>query len=255
MHEKDYNYFGDVNPTWQIEGFDFTARKDPDFCCKKLYDDLLYYFFYKENRMLKYGIDSAEIVEKHNGQVGTSYQINVYCDTRIFVITADYIGPSTWWCRANDMTQLDIVKKSRVLGGHIMWPNTYSINCARGTARGAFDRIDVTLCLLKLFYHIIDNPCFGKFINLCQKEYYMDYISEKDTRRLERIFKAFVGSREWLKLFEWKGFCKFFYLDNSFVKNGEIILLDECVFPITKPSMIYRDNCINAIVERENIIR
>lgn len=255
MQEKNYNYFGDVNPDWETEGFDFATRKDPDSCCKKLYDDLLYYLFYKEKRMLKYGIDSAEIVEKFNSQGEASYQIKVCCDKKQFVIAADYIGPSTWWCRANDMTQLDIVKKSRVLGGHMMWPNTYSINCARGTARGLFDRIDVTLCLLELFFQIIDNPYFDIFIDLCQKEYYMDYISEKDMRRLERVFMAFCGSKEWLKLFGWRGFCEFFYLDNSFMKNGKIVLLDKCVFPIKKPSVLYRDNCISAVMEREDIIR
>lgn len=255
MREKDYNFFGDVNPAWQKEEFDFSTRKDPDSCCAKLYEDLLYHLFYREKRMFKYGIKRAEIVGNVDNQGDTIYQIRVCSGTKEFVITSDYIGPSTWWCRAKDMTQLDIVKKARVLGGHIMWPNTYSINCARGTARGLFDRMDVTLCLLELFYRIIGNPSCDRFIDVCLKEYYEDFIPEKDIRRIERIFEAFNGSKEWLKIFDWQSFGDFFYLDKSFIRNGKIVLLDENVFPITKPSMVYRDNCIKAVMERENNIK
>lgn len=131
------------------------------------------------------------------------------------VLSSDYIGPSrsstgAVACSLSDLEIGNYLKKTRKLGGHIIWPRfDGGINQSRGGSSGYFDRIDYTLLELKLWY---DNKGNYKVWNYVDKEY-------KDGK----LKAAFDNSKNWLITETRKKFSDFIdqfdlkdYVDNNY---------------------------------------
>ena len=260
--EKEYNYFKDVNPNYEEPNFCFKNRVDPDSASAKLYDSLLKLFFLDQKRNEKFKINKVELRgQRFSNNEYTFYTL--FVNDEDFLLSSDYIGPSTYWCKSKTISEIDIVKESRLLGGHMLWPRGFNetINNQRGTKKGLYDRIDCTLKLLDLYYEMINSsiekPSENLFMAECKNSLYSnsDFTSE-DEERIRRMFRAFNNSYEWLKLFNnFKNFCDFFILKDSFVdENYTVISFDGTLFPVQKPSDKYRDNNLIAIKRRNNII-
>ena len=105
----------------------------------------------------------------------------------------------------NDFTSFykDYLKKSYTIGGSIIFPilpRTKSINVARGTSLN--DRFDLTLECIRLYYLGEKSPLF-------------DTLKANET-----IFNALMANKPFFDLFEnFKGYVKFFYLDDLVTDN------------------------------------
>lgn len=166
-----FNYFQDVNPDWKEENFNINKRKDPEAKSKKLYEDLVKQLLHEKK------LPSGKIIRIEK----SAYLLNEdqYYETRILIIRgdkllyriglgSDYIGPSiNWAMKINDITKEDIInfiQISRTIGGHIFFPrwikdyttgkfhSGLSINNAKGGVKGFYDRFDLLLFDLELWY-------------------------------------------------------------------------------------------------------
>lgn len=137
--------------------------EDPDAKSKALYMRWLEFF----NKKMPEG--EFEKIEQNR-----SFAIRATINKKTFYLSSDYIGPSKHYAaqayRANNRDEhkemADIFNVCRCFEGHIIWPkgqiidnnHVYipygpsgknTINMSRGGDKGVFDRIDVTLYLLK----------------------------------------------------------------------------------------------------------
>lgn len=147
---------------------------DPDEKSKILYDDLFTFY----NGMVtpnNFQIISKKVVQRtKNAKSWYELVIEIKKDSKIIAqigLGADYIGPSVYWGFNAGLCNDEIksfLLKSRVFGGHIVWPrwigiinssgsfdfveNFQTMNLSRGGEKGFYDRIDLTLFDLKEWY-------------------------------------------------------------------------------------------------------
>ena len=165
------NYFQDVNPDWKEEKFNINKRNDPEEKSKKLYEDLVKQLLHKKK------LPSGKVIRIE--EPAFCVHKNQYYETRIHIISgdkllyriglgSDYIGPSiNWAMEINDITKEEIInfiEMSRTIGGHIFFPRWIkdyttgefhrglSINNAKGGREGFYDRFDLFLFDLELWY-------------------------------------------------------------------------------------------------------
>lgn len=198
---RDYCYIDDVLETRKKEVFEpekYCYEKDcgsmsldPDCRSHRLYEDLAKVFGgktnYGENELIFTKTDETELTDKQGRRYGS-----------------DYIGPSWNWARLEyDFTDREIgegLKKTRILGGHMLWlRKASSINTKKG-GRGIYDRIDLCLDEIRNAY---------------------EHGFEGTARHKHALWKEICEEKEWFELFgrEGKGFKNFidFFLLNDYV--------------------------------------
>ena len=207
---RDYCYIDDVLEARNKGIFDpekycydkDCGRKslDPDCRSHKLYEDLAKVFGgktnYEENELLFSKTEETELTDEEGRRYGS-----------------DYIGPSWNWARlAYQFTDEEIgegLKRTRLLGGHMLWlRKTPSINTTKG-GKGIYDRIDLCLDEIKNAYE-----CGFEGVSSHKQSLWQEICEEK----------------EWFELFGrgWKGFSNFidFFLLNDYVNgNYDVISL------------------------------
>lgn len=252
--------FGEIN-------FEIDTRS------QELNEALYKLFFLNSENNEELGLKSIEL-KVGNDEKGPYYSF--FLNGYDFILSTDYIGPSVWWCEhiagyTHDKIR-EIIKQSRTLGGHLMWPRgtdkngnrrTPSVNQVRGgqvskgCGCGFYDRIDWTLFLLKIFYQCKneDYQCKNEEqYNRKIEDFFPDTIFENDKKCFKALYDAFYRSSDWFGVFKsFNVFCDFFKLTDSLVdKDYNIIWFTDC-FPI-KPDkdkyMKYTENNLKAIKNR-----
>lgn len=207
---RDYCYIDDVLEARNKGIFDpekycydkDCGRKslDPDCRSHKLYEDLAKVFGgktnYAENELIFSKTEETELTDGKECRYGS-----------------DYIGPSWNWARqAYQFTDEEIgegLKRTRLLGGHMLWlRKTPSINTTKG-GKGIYDRIDLCLDEIKNAYE-------------CG--------FEGTSSHKQSLWKEICEEKEWFELFGrgCKGFSNFidFFLLNDYVnENYDVISL------------------------------
>ena len=162
-NSKNKNYLDDSHgnrETWEEiikTEIKYGLYKDPDRCSEQLYEDMKK-FIEKQKDKYKISVDKKEI--ENNPYKIVLKNLESKC-------TIDYIGPSRkqrYKCiyfEEKDQSEkeyeiIEILKETRVLGGHIFWPvktktkeKIKSINQYKGTFK---DRIDIILHLIREYY-------------------------------------------------------------------------------------------------------
>lgn len=140
-----------------------------------------------------------------------------------------------------------------LLGGHIVWPrggNKTTINVARGGAKGFYDRFDLTLMALKIFYTHPDSEKHQKIE--------LDKITKnKDLKeKFEYVIKVINNWGNWLREFNsFEEFCDYFCLRGSFVGEGyEVVELAPIVPVLPSNYEDYMKNSMTAIQKRNHLI-
>ncbi len=170
--------------------------RDPDSYCEELYDDLMKIY---ESKFKSLGFT----ISKNKGE----YTLWMDKNNLSYTMSSDYIGPSRAFAKEvgiADSEVGDYLRKTRVIGGHTLWPVQYrednrntivitgrggTINTQKGGNKGFCDRIDCTLQDLKNFYDSKSND--------------------------EYKLKAFEKYKNWLSLFgNFNTFIDFFYLND-----------------------------------------
>lgn len=232
---EDYHFCDeekDCNNKTNINGF---CYKDPDSFSKKLYKDF---------SMLT-GIEFID--GKDNNYKGESKYYHLLYNKNPF--TTDYIGVSKFWAKLkgqySEIKIGEMLMTFRKLGGHMIWPSKsknikiegikegyYTINTARGTKDGVYDRFDITLKAIKCFYE------------------------ETEFLYRERVFAAVQNEKEWFDEYGSKeeGFKNFIdaFLLNDFVDNSYNVLSLVYNKPIEKNekvTSIFDDDNFNKYVE------
>lgn len=248
------NYFQLINLDWNKENYHIEERRDPDSDCKELYEDLANVLL--DQRILPNG-NTVEIYEKSKLVIGEK---NSYYETRVNIqnnnkvlykigLGTDCMGASINWavqagCCAKEC--LDIIKISRTLGGHIFFPrwiidcqnNEFlrgvSLNKSKGGGKGFYDRMDLFLFDLSLWYKSHD----------C------------------KLKTSYEKNRLWLEQFvDIEGFIKFFKLESfvhpksrqiiDFTKKDKWIFNNEAYIPRDiKEYKLFANNINNAIEKR-----
>lgn len=195
-----------------------------------------------------------------------------------FILSSDYIGPSIY--QSSVIGQLknseikEIVERGRTLGGHMIWPRGSKENTVnkvrggeiyRGCGYGFYDRIDLPLQLLKIYYKVINennNYRKQKFEEII-RTLFTDKKWNENHLCFEAMFQAFddvsqTNAREWFKIFKtFEQFNIFFKLVGSFVDEGyEVVQLTD-FFPIKPAKESYKkyiQNNLNAIEMRNKIL-
>lgn len=207
---KDYCYIDDVLEARNRGAFDpgkycydkDCGRKslDPDCRSHKLYEDLAKVFGgktnYAENELIFTKTDETELTDKQGRRYGS-----------------DYIGPSWNWARLEyGLTDREIgegLRKTRILGGHMLWlRKASSINTKKG-GRGIYDRIDLCLDEIKNAY---------------------EHGFEGIARHKQALWKEICEEKEWFQLFGsgkegFKNFINFFLLNDYVTKEYDVISL------------------------------
>ena len=131
--DTNYNYFYDVNPDFSSSTHSDRDTISPDSCSARLYDALFRAFFYDADENEKYGIPFVQIRGQKfkRGDLFYSFFIStdkrdISCENPVFLLSADYIGPSAYWCSSETIKAEDIIKEARTLGGHMVWPRDVS---------------------------------------------------------------------------------------------------------------------------------
>lgn len=207
---RDYCYIDDVLEARKKEVFDpekYCYEKDcgkksldPDCRSHRLYEDLAKVFGgktnYAENKLIFSKTEETELVDREKRRYGS-----------------DYIGPSWNWARSEyGFTDREIgegLKRTRILGGHMIWlRKSPSINTAKG-GKGIYDRIDLCLDEIKNAY---GTGFEGK------------------AKHKQSLRDEVCREKAWFELFGTgcKGFRNFigFFLLNDYVdENGDVISL------------------------------
>lgn len=207
---RDYCYIDDVLEARNRGAFDpgkycydkDCGRKslDPDCRSHKLYEDLAKVFGgktnYAENELIFTKTDETELTDKQGRRYGS-----------------DYIGPSWNWARLEyGFTDREIgegLKKTRILGGHMIWlRKSPSINTAKG-GKGIYDRMDLCLDEIKNAY---GTGFEGK------------------AKHKQSLWEEICKEKEWFELFGrgckgFKNFINFFLLNDYVTKEYDVISL------------------------------
>nr|WP_317450266.1 hypothetical protein [uncultured Sellimonas sp.] len=207
---RDYCYIDDVLEARNKGIFDpekycydkDCGRKslDPDCRSHKLYEDLAKVFGgktnYAENELIFSKTEETELTDEKGRRYGS-----------------DYIGPSWNWARLEyGFTDREIgegLKKTRILGGHMLWlRKASSINTKKG-GRGIYDRIDL---------------CLDEIKNAYEHEF------EGKSKHKQSLWKEICAEKEWFELFGrgckgFKNFIDFFLLNDYVTKEYDVISL------------------------------
>lgn len=207
---RDYCYIDDVLETRKKGRFDpeiycyendcGRKRLDPDFRSHRLYEDLANVFGGKTkdgNKELLFSkTGEPELVDGEGRRYGS-----------------DYIGPSWNWARLeygfSDREIGEGLKRTRTLGGHMLWlRKTPSINTTKG-GKGIYDRIDLCLDEIKSAY---EQGFEGK------------------AKHKQSLWEEICEEKEWFELFGRKGngfrnFIDFFLLHDYVNQNDDVISL------------------------------
>ena len=208
--------------------FNNCPYKDPDASSKKLY---LYHQSLWQKKLpsgLYLEFDIHKGFNLFNKQIGR--------------LSSDYIGPSASWAIKKGISDREIafyLKKTRTIGGHMIWPvkrsekNKKSINQARGGRSGLYDRIDLTLINLKRYYDM----------------------TEDDVENY-KLLEEYKANADWFDLFEtFRNFIDFFLLQDFVDEDYKIIELAplDPILPLDYESFIA--NNVNAIEKRNRRIK
>lgn len=207
---RDYCYIDDVLEVRKREVFEpekycyekDCGRKslDPDCRSHKLYEDLAKVFGgktnYAENELIFSKTEETELTDGKERRYGS-----------------DYIGPSWNWARqAYQFTDEEIgegLKRTRLLGGHMLWlRKTPSINTKKG-GKGIYDRIDL---------------CLDEIKNAYEQGF------EGKAKHKQSLWKEICEEKEWFELFGrgckgFKNFIDFFLLNDYVTKEYDVISL------------------------------
>lgn len=268
-----YNYIEDVYPNFENEN---TIEFPIDDGSEKLNTALYNLFFAVLDNDPKIQWKNPELKRQDFGK-GPFYSF--FLNDGDFILSTDYIGPSVWQCKDiagyTNAEIKEILKQSRTLGGHLMWPRgkdkngnrrTPFVNIVRGgevsKGCGFYDRIDWTLFLLKIFYRCenegqYNEEQYNKY-NEKIKDSFQEEISKNDKECFKALYDAFYRSRDWFDVFEsFNGFCDFFKLTGSFVDDDYNIIWFTDSFPI-KPKKDkykeYTENNLKAIDKRNHVL-
>ena len=146
--------------------------QDPDAVSEKLYKDIAM-------SMNTANTDRVQLKAiKPRSQWYLSYDKNI-----AHQLSVDYIGPSRAWAVRfldgsdddKDLKIGDFLLTSRTIGGHIFWPahkiqGQQTINQIRG-GKGIYDRIDITLAVLKNYFETAGNKNDFRYQNLYEPLY------------------------------------------------------------------------------------
>lgn len=174
MKLDKFNYFAEVNPEYKKVDFDLYKRRDPEYCSKKLIEDLSDIFLRDKKLPCGNSIKLKGIKQTRDRNKRWYAEIQIYDKDKnylcTFGITSDYIGASINWALKAGVTKNKIIEHlliSRTICGHILFPTWYvtrneqswglypkgiSINMAKGGQLGCYDRIDFTLVAIKNWY-------------------------------------------------------------------------------------------------------
>lgn len=215
------NYFELANGDFRKDEFHFGEYwKDPDECCKKLYEDLACVFFNEKN-LKKLFIEKIAIQRK------SSWSFIVQYNDTDYYLSSDYIGASINCAATAGLSEKEIklyLEVSRTIGGHMIFPKgkekKWTVNQARGCVPQWYDRFDLALDAFKKWFF---------------------------NRGDSKIKYAIENYSDWFELFEkiegnqsaFRKFITFFKLDdfvsendevidlvNSDLKNGQVVYLD-----------------------------
>lgn len=233
--------------------------EDPDACNIELYKTLTDVLDLMFNEELE--------VFRNNKECCIHIKIN----NREYILTSDYIGFSKNWVPHDieDEMVSEALKITRTIGGHVAWPigvGYPTINQAKGTGQGFYDRIDWTLRILSIYYKYINEDTRDKrykFIYM-DKEIIEIFSEGKEKEFLNinfavcQMIVACENAREWFEEFhEFKNFIDVFKLNMLCdIEGGEYVVKPIINwFPI-KPSdyRLYINNMKKCIEDRTNTI-
>ncbi|MDR0978912.1 MAG: hypothetical protein LBL91_03105 [Lachnospiraceae bacterium] len=153
----------------------------------------------------------------------SAYGIEIQVDDEFIWLGSDYIGASVAWAESLGKYErkeiVEFLEISRRLGGHIVFPRSYykkdknnilqketyrwrniSINQARGGRRGYYDRFDLILYAIKMWYE------------------------DKNNEKSSKLYKTINKNKEWFDLFgNFREYINFFKL-NGFVNDNYEVL-------------------------------
>lgn len=240
---------------------------DPDANSKGLYIEWCNFLTRKEPKWE---------IELEQGGLSLKVKVN----ENVYILTSDYIGPSKYWTARSLFMEGDteedinckmtyILAETRKFKGHMVWPKgiytdgkyislgNNSINMSRGGASGLYDRFDLTLLLLSVYYKLFIESDDYKAKSLMNREKVFEdrlkdfWDIEKDCTRIFRMFIAFEVSKEWLKLFNnFNGFINEFNLE-SFMKDDEVLISGGKSIKILPTDFSYANECRNLISQRD----
>lgn len=251
-----YNYLIEDSYEKMSRDFDIDNRIDPDSQSQKLYDDIISVYFSNDPNVVNWKQQYSKQPPFYTIKVGDT-------KSNVTLLSADYIGPSVYWASQSGVQKekiIDFLKKSRTIGGHIVWERglangVETVNIARAGDKGVYDRIDWTLFLLREYLNT--NPStfdnfYNTVCNLLANEYGKDF--EKDLSFVQRLFNSFKDSN-WINSFAFDKFCEKFKLCGSFVSLDYKVVLMESLFPVLPNKYdCYIDNVVNAIERRNSVI-
>ena len=270
--EKDkiyYNYLEDICPDLERSE---KIETEIDQKSEKLNRALYELLFSDAERNQQYNITNITLRKQNFGK-GPFFSF--FIDQPNCILSTDYIGPSVWWCsKIAGYTKSeikDILKKSRTLGGHLVWVRgsgrVPTVNQVKGgelsynCGFGFYDRIDWTLLLLKAFYSVMVGAL------LPEEQYIREIVSyfsndvepcDNDRECFMAMYGAFNRSKDWFATFcDFNSFCEYFKLKGSFVDSDCNVVALTKFFPI-KPTKEnykeYTENNLRAIMQRNRIL-
>ena len=264
-----YNYLEDICPNFDKNK---KIENEIDQKSEKLNRALYELFFTDTERNQRYGIRNITFKKQDFGK-GPFFSF--FIDKPDCILSTDYIGPSVWWCsKIADYTQSeikDILKKSRTLGGHLVWTRgrgrVPTVNQVKGgelsynCGFGFYDRIDWTLLLLKAFYSVMIEDLLSEKQYIRKiASYFSDDIEicDNDKECFMAMYRAFHRSKDWFEVFgSFNHFCEYFKLKGSFVDCDCNVVALTKFFPIKPTKENYREfteNNLSAIMQRNRIL-
>lgn len=268
MQPLEFNYLHDLSTA----NYSLANRPDPDSESVILKEDLLEAFWGPKT-------NKARVSAEKNYGHGPFRDIEVPWGGQTILLSVDYLGPSVYWLKdyysehgidtpEADSRIREFLKESRKLGGHILSPRGSNggphetLNQARGGERGVYDRIDVTLLCLKVFFgcpRVSSANCqrdASVFEEEVSKLFHNEEQFKKVKPNLTRIFNSLQYYAEDFAYFSnFRGFCERQKLTGSFVtKEGEV----EMFAPLCplKPENYeaYAENVNGAIKKRNEMM-
>src|SRR5574344_1101394 len=236
-----YNYLIEDDKDLMDSKYDIENRVDPDSSSKTLYEDVKTVFFANDN---------PEVLRQKYKNNPEFYTLVLH-DNGIRLISTDYIGPSVHWAQSSEFTEdeiRDFLRESRTIGGHVAWERgsniPYKVNTARGGEDGLYDRIDLTLLLLKIYKNSSDLNSFSKAANALLPE------KCDESKRWKGMYNAFSAS-SWLNNHGFDDYCSKFMLYGSFVDEKDNVILMADIYPILPNDYhSYAKNVVEAIGKR-----
>jgi len=196
---------------------------DPDAESTELYECLEFVI----RKMLNVEVEENRVVEVYRN-VKSPFSICVKINGKEYTLSSDYIGFSKNWVprEISDCQLSEAMSITRTIGGHMVWPigvGYPTINQAKGTGKGFYDRIDWTLRILKIYYEYIDIALKNERYASIFSDKLMEEILKNDVSfSVCQILVAFDNSREWLAEFRtFEKFINTFKLNVFCSKNGE----------------------------------